>query len=555
MKKFYRYLLLLTALMFAVAGSAEIPAGYYTSLTGKKDAELKLAVHNLVKNFTRVSSYQDLPRYFQHTDVYPESNRWWDMYSDITLYAPSFSGLNREHSFPKSWWGGSTSVGAYVDLNHLYPSEARANQAKSNYPLGTVDMTQPVKFQNGVVKVGYPVNGQGGNAASVFEPDDEYKGDFARTYFYMVTAYQDLTWNPSYCWMMSQNAYPTLNPWAVELLLEWHRSDPVSQKEVDRNNTVYGYQNNRNPFIDMPELAEYIWGARQGENFQPGGVVIPPTGDPSLLAPTVGMELQFGQIAIGSSVTSRLFVHGQDLNHAIEVLLYSGDAEMFSVGTDAIPASLACSDDGYWLNITYKPTFLGTHSSRVLLSGDFEGSRGVVLSGECLPVPVLTAPVATAPTDIEADRYTANWKAAEGEVVDYYIVTRTRYIGGNPVNEELVAEDESLVIDGFDGSDSESYSVQSVRLEVRSPMSNVIFVSHSGITGVELEQPLTARGFEGFVRLLCAAPQTGCRIYDIAGRLVVSPGTVEQNTEIALPTGIYFITTDAHRTPVKVVVR
>ncbi len=185
----------LVAMFFAsVTSYADVPASYYSSLNGKKDAELKNAIYGIIHNFTRISSYQDLPKYFQTTDVYPESSRWWDMYSDIPLYAPSFSGLNREHSFPKSWWGGSTEVGAYVDLNHLYPSEMKANTAKSNFPLGTVDMSSNVSFDNGICKVGYPVNGQGGGAQKVFEPDDQYKGDFARTYFYMVTCYQDLTW-------------------------------------------------------------------------------------------------------------------------------------------------------------------------------------------------------------------------------------------------------------------------------------------------------------------------------------------------------------------------
>ena len=546
--------LLLSAFLLSVVSVAyaQAPAGYYNSLNGKKDAELKLALHNIIRNFTRISSYNDLPRYFQTTDVYPESHRWWDMYSDIPLYAPSFSGLNREHSFPKSWWGGSTSVGAYVDLNHLYPSERAANSAKSNYPLGVVDMNQTVKFNNGVCRVGYPVRGQGGGASTVFEPDDEYKGDFARTYFYMATCYQDLTWK--YTYMVSQNAYPTLNQWSVQLLMEWHRADPVSQKERDRNEAVYGFQNNRNPFIDMPELAEYLWGDRRGESFTPGEVIVPPVGDPQLLAPTQGLELQFGQVAQDHSSTARLFVHGKDLKNSIELLLYTGDASMFSMSTDAIPADLANSDDGYWLNITYRPTALGTHSSRVLLSGDFEGSRGVALRGECLPVPTLTACTALDPTDIQSDRYTANWSAPAGEVIDYYVVTRTRYAGGTATDEELPAEDTSLEITGFDESDSESYAVQSVRLGVRSPMSNIVFVNHSGVSGVTVEEPLTVQSFEGYVRIICSAPQTGCVIYDVAGRLVAAPGTVEQNTDISLPTGVYFIMTDSHRTPVKAVV-
>ena len=153
-----RHLMAALMAVAAIAVYAEIPAGYYTSLDGKKDAELKNAAYNVIHNLTRISSYSDLPKYFMTTDVYPDgSRRWWDMYSDIPLYAPSFSGLNREHSFPKSWWGGLTDVNAYIDLNHLYPSEAKANMAKSNYPLGTVDIAYTPDFDNGVVKVGYAV--------------------------------------------------------------------------------------------------------------------------------------------------------------------------------------------------------------------------------------------------------------------------------------------------------------------------------------------------------------------------------------------------------------
>ena len=258
----YRFFsLFLAAAAFSV--SAEVPTAYYSRLDGKSGEELKTTAFQIINPHSTISSYSDLPQYFMRTDLYPETMQWWDMYSDIPLYAPSFKGLNREHAFPKSWWGGSTDTPAYIDLNHLYPSEARANQAKSNYPLGVV---QTAKFDNGITTVGYAVSGQGGGAAQVFEPDDEYKGDFARTYFYMVTCYQNLTWK--YTYMVQNNTYPTLNAWALDLLLKWHREDPVSQKEIERNETIYGIQNNRNPFIDFPDLAEYIWGDKVGEPFK-----------------------------------------------------------------------------------------------------------------------------------------------------------------------------------------------------------------------------------------------------------------------------------------------
>ena len=113
MKNLFTCLMMFAGLSASwLSASADEPAGYYRSLEGKSDADLKTAIYQLIHNFTQVSSYQDLPKYFQRTDVYPESHRWWDMYSDIPLYAPSFKGLNREHSFPKSWWGGSTGIPA-----------------------------------------------------------------------------------------------------------------------------------------------------------------------------------------------------------------------------------------------------------------------------------------------------------------------------------------------------------------------------------------------------------------------------------------------------------
>lgn len=544
----------LAALACTLCALASAPAGYYSTLNGKSEEALKTATYNLIHNFTQVSSYSALPDYFRKTDCRPNSNYWWDMYSNINRNLYSFSGLNREHSFPKSWWGGSTSVPAYVDLNHLYPADGPANQAKSNYPLGVVDTKKTVKFDNGVTLVGYPVAGQGGGASLVFEPADEYKGDFARTYFYMATCYQNLTW--SYKYMVSQNLYPTLNPWSVNLLLQWHRADPVSQKETERNDVVYSVQGNRNPFIDLPELAEYIWGTKKGEAFTPGEVVTPPTpGTPELTAPNADMQdLDFGQVAIGQSKVLQLFVKGKDLSGAIDVMVYRDNASMWSLSQSSIPATLACADGGYWLQIKYQPTATGQHTARLLLQGDF-GSRGVGLKAECLPMPTLTAPTATAPTEVLTDSYVANWTPVSGETADYYVVTRTQYFAdGQMLVTELETDGTSLEIDGFGQSRSESYAVQSVRLEMRSPMSNVVFVDHSALFETVVSEPLLIYTYPSTIRFACSAPQTGCCIYNAAGMLVQTADRIENNFEVTIAPGVYLVNTAEHRRPIKVVV-
>jgi len=174
---------------------------------------------------------------------------------------------NREHAMPRSWWSVGTGANidygvANGDLHNLFPANEAANSAKSNFPLGT---TRGEIFNNGVSRVGRSTFS--GYNSSVFEPPDQYKGDFARTYMYMVTRYEYYAnrWRSiGTSSMLQNNRYPTLTPYARNLLLEWHRNDPVSQKERNRNDSVFAIQRNRNPFIDHPELAEYIWGNRVG---------------------------------------------------------------------------------------------------------------------------------------------------------------------------------------------------------------------------------------------------------------------------------------------------
>lgn len=543
----YRFFsLFLAAAAFSV--SAEIPTAYYSRLDGKTGENLKTAAFEVINPHSTVSSYSDLPKYFMRTDLYPESERWWDMYSDIPLYAPSFKGLNREHAFPKSWWGGSTDIPAYVDLNHLYPSEARANQAKSNYPLG---MVQTPKFDNGITLVGYAVSGQGGGAAQVFEPDDEYKGDFARTYFYMVTCYQNLTWK--YTYMVQNNTYPTLNSWALDLLLKWHREDPVSQKEIERNETIYGIQNNRNPFIDFPDLAEYIWGNKVGEPFKVTGSS-EPVGDPVMITPTNGMFLDFPDVAVGGESSAKLFFHTQNFTKDISVTVSGTNRSFFTPDDRSISYKVTNTDNGYWLNIKYKPTTTGEHEGRlVVYDGNITGSFWVDLRGKCYDVPVLTAPTALPASDITETSYLASWEVPEEEVIDYFVVTRTRYVNGAATVEELLAEENFLEIENFDKSDRESYAVQSVRLGYRSPMSNIVNVDRSGVNDISADMPLAVESYPGVVRFICSGDHTGARLYDISGHLVMTLPVITPGMEISLPAGAYILVTDSHPAPVKLI--
>lgn len=244
----------------AVKGSAEIPMSYYTSLDGKKGAELKTAIHNLVTSATMLS-YGSGDKHtwwgFYVTDYKMDGTQRQviDRYSNDVRYfgsrGSSVSGMNIEHSFPKSWWGGASN-NAYKDLYNLMPCEAKINSSKSNYGMGVV---VKATSDNGCTKVG-----DGADGYKLWEPADEWKGDFARGYMYMATAYQDFTWTGQALNSLEQGAYPTLKQWASDLYIQWADMDAVNQMEIDRNDAVSGIQGNRNPFIDFPNLMHYVWG-------------------------------------------------------------------------------------------------------------------------------------------------------------------------------------------------------------------------------------------------------------------------------------------------------
>jgi endonuclease I len=544
-------ILMAFGIALCVTAFAEIPAGYYSSLDGKSGEALKTQLHDIIRPHT-VLTYSSLWKYFPSTDVYPElvngKHRVWDMYSSNFYYYPDETyGMNREHSFPKSWWGG-TQVEAYTDINHLYPADGDANLAKSYYPLGEV---QQSTFDNGVTKVGYAKSGEGGGSSYVFEPADEYKGDFARTYFYMTTCYQDYTWK--YTFMVTNSSYLTLIPWAYNMLLTWSRNDPVSQKEIDRNEAVYGIQNNRNPFIDHPELAEYIWGNKAGSVYYIGDQ---PTGDPVLTSPEAGSSLNFGDVGLGKTLAIDLYVKGENLTGNLTVTLYKDDYAMFSSAVSSIPAASVNATDGYKLRLLYNPTAIGSHTAHLLLSdGGLTGSVGITLNARCLPVPSLAAVKALPADNISSTGYRANWEAST-DSVDYYVVTRTAYSSSAADPEEYTTDDNFYQFDDVPDGSTQTYFVQSSRLGYRSEASNVVTVTTSGISPVPTDRALSIASYEGgVVRFICNEEHTGCRFFDLSGRLMFTIPSVAPGAVLTLPLGAYVVTTDQLHRPLRLFVK
>ena len=266
-----KILLISIIIVLSVVLTADIPNGYYDNAEGLSGTQLRSALHNIIDNHNSVS-YNSLWDYFEDTDRKP-NGRVWDIYSDDPDGNPPYyyyfyndqcgnynsegDCYNREHTWPSSWFNAQSPMKS--DLFHIYPTDGYVNGMHSNYPLGEVSnptWTSMIGYKKG--DCSYP-----GYSDTVFEPIDEYKGDFARTYFYMSTRYytEDGDWDSN---GMVDGA--DLRSWAVNMLAEWHLADPVSEKELDRNDAVYQIQNNRNPFIDHPEYVDLIWGDSDAES-------------------------------------------------------------------------------------------------------------------------------------------------------------------------------------------------------------------------------------------------------------------------------------------------
>ena len=283
MRKVFIWIPLFLLLISSVFG--QIPAGYYDAAVGLSGENLRSVSKSITKNGHVKLTYDAVWNAYVYTDVKPAPDNTivWDMYTDVpggtsvtnlTVISGqcgtsgSSEGIcySREHSLPNSWWGHYDNAGhpQYTDLHHLFPSDQYVNLHKSNYPLG--ETTYPTYTSNNGSKVG-PCSFTG-YTGIVFEPIDDYKGDFARAYLYMATRYMDSlgAWVKNFPLTEAKYVIDTTNNnyknWFVNMLLTWDNADPVSAKEINRNNVIYynTAQHNRNPFIDHPEFVQAIWG-------------------------------------------------------------------------------------------------------------------------------------------------------------------------------------------------------------------------------------------------------------------------------------------------------
>lgn len=383
---------------------AAIPSGYYSAADNKKGAALLSALHNCIDGHTTLS-YKSLENYYEDTD-WTSDGYVWDMYSTCKFTMSDGNGSqkkvcdawNKEHSVPQSWFKEQSPMKS--DLFHVYPTDARVNNFRGNMPYGETSNRSYIDGDSHAL--GYIGSSSfSGYTGKVFEPIDEYKGDFARTYFYMVARYLDKNFNQSENGKVVftySGGTAGLTTYAINLFLKWHRQDPVSKKEIDRNDAVYKHQKNRNPFIDYPYLAEYIWGEKKNETMVLNDLMsssdsdfIPGESDGSredvVRTPVLNVNattVNFPSVLVSEESSYSIKVTGMYLTTNLTLTISGEDADMFEVSRSSLTIAEANSSiTQNNVTLTYVPTEEGQHSGTLKIASTGAETITVKLYGAC----------------------------------------------------------------------------------------------------------------------------------------------------------------------------
>lgn len=452
-------------LVFAALGlNATEPSGYYSTCENLGGENLLKALYSKISSHTNVG-YDGLWSLYKTSDVKP-NGKIWDMYStkewptnsqQCGQYKIVGDCYNREHSFPKSWFSkGSPMVS---DAFHIYPTDGKVNGQRSNYPYGECANGTTLPSNGSVKALGrLGTSTFSGYNGTVFEPVDEYKGDFARSYFYMAACYYNKigNWNSP---MLAGNNYPAFTSWAINLLLKWHRQDPVSKKETDRNDAVYARQHNRNPFIDHPEMAEYIWGNKKNERWSSDT-----NKEPEINSPISGSTIYLGITSAGDyQLTRTITVKGSHLTQNVSVT--SSDSH-FSVTPTSLTASSVNSDAGAKVSVTFKNSVAAKSASTLTFRSGTAVSTVNVKAETVEGLPALPA------TDITTEGFTAHWVCI-GDEFDGGTYKLTVYKGPDVVAQyDVNAKAEAYEVGNLEPTTAYSYTLNS-----RNQTSNAVDVT------------------------------------------------------------------------------
>lgn len=379
---------------------AAAPDGYYDACEGKTGEALLTALYQTITNHTTIS-YNDLWTLYKTSDI-DANGKIWDMYStkrwtpgsdQCGNYSSVGDCYNREHSFPKSWFNDASPM--VSDAFHIYPTDGKVNGQRSNYPFGECANGTYLASNGGVKPLGRLGSSTfSGYSGTVFEPDNQYKGDFARSYFYMAACYNNriANWDSD---MLAGNSYPAFSTWAINLLMKWTRQDEVSQKELDRQEAVYAQQRNRNPFIDHPELAEYIWGDKKGTAWHSNS-----SPQPDILQPTHGETIDLGIAAVNVARTKNVFVKTRAIEGNVTFSIYDRNRAL-SIATTSISAAQA--NAGYNLAVTCNGSVAKTVMGTLTITAD-DMELEVDITCEIID----GLPIGDA-TNVSSNSFTINW--------------------------------------------------------------------------------------------------------------------------------------------------
>ncbi|MDE7377656.1 MAG: endonuclease [Paraprevotella sp.] len=477
MKLFYRTIAFVLCLSVLADAWAQ-PASCYRRVEGLQRERLKTALHRLIQP-DRVLGYGGKGEGYTWAGFAQvdrlEGGVVRDRYSnEVRTFngLAAVEGMNIEHVFANSWWGHTVN-NAYCDLFNLFPSDGTANGRKSNHPMGVVTGTP--SYDNGVIRVGKSASYRADSLITVWEPADNWKGDFARTFFYMATCYQNYTdlWQTAEGLLtVDRTEYPTLRPWMVDLLLQWTREDPVDGIEQARNEGVSAIQGNRNPFVDYPQLAEYIW----GDSVEYAFYVDKDYCEPELFVPAGEELVDYGLQALAKGFRGTLEIRGRNM---------AGGVSLSVDNPDFVLDRTALTEDevrrGTVVAVSCHAGKAGVSEASLAIAGEGYSQANVLRVEYVDGIPAY--PATEVVCSVNSKRFTASWMEM-GEGLTYTVEVYTRDAGGKvrPVDgfPKETAET-SLVVEGLNASTVYYYKVS---LPESGMTSNEVAVEMPAVTPV-----------------------------------------------------------------------
>ncbi|MBR3951523.1 MAG: endonuclease [Bacteroidaceae bacterium] len=550
------------AILLAVGVYAEIPQGYYDDAIGKSGKALQTTLAKIIDHTD--PGYDALWGIYETTDR-RDDGRVWDMYSNTTDFSfgsdqcGNYGGegdcYNREHSIPKSWRGGTK----YSDVHIVVPTDGYVNNRRSNYPFGEVGTSSYVS-DNSFSKLGTCKTS--GYSGTVFEPNDEYKGDFARIYFYAATRYY------SECGGWSgdgfSNSFPYLDEWVREMMLRWHELDPVSPKEIERNDAVYASrQANRNPFVDYPELVYLIFGSDTNVPFNPGDEPQIPDGEFVALDATNVTASQF---------QANWSKHAQATDYELAVWYNDGSdtsmCTLFDVDfTNGVPSEWSVT--GYVANENNAVRLASGSKDGVVESSELELTSQTTLTVTCKPYKTSDNSVLYILVDNEevaqvdcamgevtqvitlepaTSQSTISFRAVKSHRV--YLQSASLTTGGATLNmldgfPHRVGCVLSYIVDNVDDSYDYYYHVTAYNGSEKLDVSNTISVPiATEVNGVQsdVSQGVYVYAYNGVIYIDDAPVNAQVNCYSLDGRLC-STRTVHATREVITPhqSGVYIV--------------